>query len=497
MSALISLIVLLVGTTIQGSQALSNGLALTPPMGWIPWVRFTNTIDCQAYPNDCINEQLFKQMADRLVSDGYADLGYTRVNIDDCWSERQRNESTGSLMADKRRFPSGLNELSAYMHQKQLKLGIYGDCGTATCDGYPAQLKSTTDLEDNYFHLDAEQFAAWQLHSLKFDGCNLEAEKQELICPKMAAALGRAARPILLTCEYPFYMLRNHLQPNWTLVAESCNTWRYYEDVEDSWQSILNIVDYTVRMQTTVAKHHGPGQWFDPDQLVIGNWALSQDQARAQMALWCLWSAPLYMSNDLRSIAPEMAAILKNKKLIQVDQDELGLFGLMVAEQLGGEQQAFVKIVAPTKFDCPSFVVVYLNRATLGNTRQISFKLRSLLTKVPISMAAHRQRQVGGHQPPIDPEKCKRLLKEGMTRRKAPTPPPGLLVTPVALDTAASGSLVAPTKEIAIEERRVKFQMEDLFGDLLEPAINLDSDLSLRVNPSGVRAVKLTIGQID
>lgn len=90
------------------------------------------------------------------------------------------------------------------------------------------------------------------------------------------------------------------------------------------------------------------------------------------MAIWAVWSAPLYMSNDLRSIEPEMARILKNKQLIQVNQDPLGVLGLMVAEQSRGELQAFVKPIEPIRNGCPSFAVVYLNRRTLGSPTKVS-----------------------------------------------------------------------------------------------------------------------------
>ena len=40
-------------------------------------------------------------------------------------------------------------------------------------------------------------------------------------------------------------------------------------------------------------------------QLIIGNFGLSLDQARVQMALWAIFAAPLIMSNDLRTIRPE------------------------------------------------------------------------------------------------------------------------------------------------------------------------------------------------
>ena len=38
-------------------------------------------------------------------------------------------------------------------------------------------------------------------------------------------------------------------------------------------------------------------------------------------------AAPLFLSNDLRSIEPEIVQILQNRDVIAVDQDELGIQG--------------------------------------------------------------------------------------------------------------------------------------------------------------------------
>ena len=119
---------------VEKSYSLDNGLARTPPMGWLSWERFTCNIDCVNYPHNCINEQLYKDMADRMVKDGFKDVGYQYVNIDDCWSEMKR-DSQNKLVADKKRFPSGIKALADYMHSKGLKLGIYGDVGYKTCAG--------------------------------------------------------------------------------------------------------------------------------------------------------------------------------------------------------------------------------------------------------------------------------------------------------------------------------------------------------------------------
>lgn len=62
-------------------------------------------------------------------------------------------------------------------------------------------------------------------------------------------------------------------------------------------------------------------------QLIIGNYGLSYEQCKVQMAIWAILAAPLLMSVDLRTIRPEYKAILQNKKIIAVDQDKLGIQG--------------------------------------------------------------------------------------------------------------------------------------------------------------------------
>ena len=64
-----------------------------------------------------------------------------------------------------------------------------------------------------------------------------------------------------------------------------------------------------------------------PLQLIIGNFGLSYEQSKTQMAMWAIFAAPLLMSVDLRTIKPDYRAILQNKKIISVNQDRLGIQG--------------------------------------------------------------------------------------------------------------------------------------------------------------------------
>ncbi|VDL68415.1 unnamed protein product [Nippostrongylus brasiliensis] len=48
------------------ASALDNGLARTPPMGWMSWTAFYCQMDCVKFPKACINENLYMEMADAL-----------------------------------------------------------------------------------------------------------------------------------------------------------------------------------------------------------------------------------------------------------------------------------------------------------------------------------------------------------------------------------------------------------------------------------------------
>merc|ERR1719278_95248 len=104
------------------THALNNGLARTPPMGWMSWERFRCNTDCDNDPDNCISEKLFMNMADEIVNKGLNKLGYEYVIIDDCWLDHQRSPE-GKLVPDPRRFPSGIKWLADYIHSKGLKFG--------------------------------------------------------------------------------------------------------------------------------------------------------------------------------------------------------------------------------------------------------------------------------------------------------------------------------------------------------------------------------------
>ena len=59
---------------------------------------------------------------------------------------------------------------------------------------------------------------------------------------------------------------------------------------------------------------------------------MSDDQERVHMAMWAMWSSPLIISNDLRSVKRSSKRLLLNKNVIRINQDELGRQARIVVE---------------------------------------------------------------------------------------------------------------------------------------------------------------------
>lgn len=51
-------------------------------------------------------------------------------------------------------------------------------------------------------------------------------------------------------------------------MAKHCNLWRNYDDIDDSWESMIKIADYFAQKQEFWAQYAGPGHWNDPDMVV-------------------------------------------------------------------------------------------------------------------------------------------------------------------------------------------------------------------------------------
>jgi len=291
--------------TAAPAQALANGLALTPQMGFNDW----NAYGCN------VSESLIKSTALAMHNDGMQAAGYQYVNIDDCWMTKSRN-SAGQLVPDPTKFPDGISGTASYVHSLGLKLGIYESAGTQTCAGYPGSL--------NYETTDANSFAAWGVDYLKYDNCNNQGISGQTRYTTMRNALQATGRPILFSlCSWG-------QESVWTWGANVGNSWRTTGDINASYSSMLSIFHSNVGL----ASYAGPGHWNDPDMLEIGNGMTTTEQ-QSEFSLWSEMAAPLIAGTNIANASSTTLSILTNSRVIAVDQDSLGKQGTEVSSSGG------------------------------------------------------------------------------------------------------------------------------------------------------------------
>lgn len=301
----------------------------TPPMGFNTWC--TNS----TCGHDVCTESEVRSVAQALLDSGLASIGYTHVDLDDCWENSSR-DAEGRIQADPSRFPSGMPALSAWLHARNLSFGIYTSLGVTVCNlgGH------ATHPPGSYGHevSDAATFASWGADVVKGDWCDPppNATKQALTST-MAAAIAQTGRPTW------FYF---HCDGSW---APWCPTLgqssRVAPDHCDGWSGAACPLSKSkghgtgdvIAALRTVGAHSGlqPGgeYWIaDWDLLMIGGQACNDTdphgcagqtdvEYRTEFTFWALAGSPLLLATDPRALTPIMREVLFNTELIAVNQD--------------------------------------------------------------------------------------------------------------------------------------------------------------------------------
>ena len=135
--------------TWRGKEYSWTGTTPPPPIGFNTWNAFHDNID----------EVLILRVADALVSLGLRDAGYEYVNIDDGWQVARM--ANGTIIEDPVKFPSGVFALSAAVHARGLKFGLYTAQTALTCQGRPASY--------TFEAVDVARYCAWDLDYIKVD----------------------------------------------------------------------------------------------------------------------------------------------------------------------------------------------------------------------------------------------------------------------------------------------------------------------------------------
>ena len=300
---------------------VGDNICLTPPMGWNSW-------NCWGIG---VNDQKVREAADYMARN-LINHGWTYVNIDDGWEADQRT-SEGVLMGNDK-FPD-FKGLSDYVHSRGLKFGIYSSPGPRTCGNHLGSYQ--------YEELDAKIWADWGVDYLKYDYClytDIEPVPTEEIIKKpyvvMRKALDKVNRDIVYCVGYG--------APNvWNWGAEAGgHQWRTTRDITDEWNVVRSIGFF----QDVCAEATRPGNYNDPDMLVVGRlglgWGershdsyLTADEQYSHISLWCLLSSPLLIGCDMNNMDDFTTNLLTNDEVLEVNQDPLVMPAVKIITENG------------------------------------------------------------------------------------------------------------------------------------------------------------------
>lgn len=344
-------------------------LAATPYQGWNTYYGLGGAFD----------EATIREVADTLVERGLHRAGYDIVWIDGGWQGSPPRDADGRLRPDPEKFPSGMRDLTAYIHEKGLRAGIYTDAGPY--DGENCGLGSHGHYQD-----DADLFAAWGFDAVKVDFlCGIAHDLDpETVFTQFAKAVhdNASGRPMLFNLCNPV------TSPDWgdyPPEQQSTHTWSYAPGVAESWRTYTDVgfqgsVKYSdvirnIRANDAHPEVAGPGRWSDPDYLAP-ELGMSRAEFRTQLSLWSVAAAPLVIGSDVRSLSDGTVADLTNREVLAIDQDRLGHQGSRVDHDGPGE--VWVKRLTDGS-----------RAVALSNTTEETVTMRTSASAAGLSAAGH------------------------------------------------------------------------------------------------------------
>ena len=309
----------------------SKVLAAVPYMGWNTYYGV----------GGIFGERTIISVANDLIDRGLARVGYRIVWLDFGWASGER-DSQGELIVDHQKWPHGLRWLTAWLHRRGLLAGIYTDAGASGCSGRGVGSRG-------HYQQDANTFAEWGFDAVKVDFCGAG---QAGVAPvpayrRFANALAHNAshRQMLLNvCN--FWVPGQIVRGRPSFADSSYANYRWAPRIAQSWRTDTDIgFTGTIQFANVLRnldrdaahpKAAGPGHWNDPDYLGPGL-GMTRSEAQAQLSMWAIVAAPLILGSDPRALAPAAIKMLTNRQVIAIDQDPLGIQGVVVQQKGPGQ----------------------------------------------------------------------------------------------------------------------------------------------------------------
>lgn len=326
------LLTALLGHVACRTQALRDGLALTPPMGWRSWEAFYDSVDQPKM------EAVIAAMADRSRGGvSLRDVGWTDVGLDagfeDCHARKVGDKPAfhdehGRPLINKAKFPD-IAAMVGKGHALNLTVSWYGNaCACESENSY------TGDMIDIVVRGTVNATVA-----LGFDGLKLDSCSQFNNMTRWAELLAATGKPVLLENCHQGGLVPGQVMPGQDCTGDvgvsDCpyHLYRTSDDIYNDWDRVINNIN-SVRPYLSsddgTPPRSRPGGWAYPDMLEIGNLpTLLPDSVedRSMFGMWAIVSAPLVLSFDLTKrdadgglTLDRVWPIITNKEAIAVNQ---------------------------------------------------------------------------------------------------------------------------------------------------------------------------------
>eukprot|EP00935_MAST-01C_sp_MAST-1C-sp1_P000305 g305.t1 len=199
-----------------------------------------------------------------MADAGLKDSGYIYVNSDDCWMSFNRS-SDGSQVPDPQKFPQGFKAVSDFIHNLNMKSGLYTAKGPHTC-----QKRAASCLHEAQ---DAKAWASWGIDYVKDDSCSTCAMPNGTKYTdmddyhRMWQGIQDSGRPMVLTVEG---------SPPADVITHGGygNAKRVGHDISPHWSSMISLVDIGAGLWPYAHNSKNStfgGWWNDLDMIEIGN----------------------------------------------------------------------------------------------------------------------------------------------------------------------------------------------------------------------------------
>ncbi len=351
----------------QMARAESNGVGLTPLLGWSTW-NFIGSDPTAAS---------VEAQAQALKSSGLLAAGYDYVNIDDFYyecpgSQGPNVDQYGRWVTDPAKFPTvngvpGLEVVANYVHSLGEKIGFYvtpGISDQAVAQNTPIEGTSDTAAgiadgasERNYncggmqgidyskpgaqafINSWADELASWGADYVKLDGVGSGdiADVQA-----WSTALQQTGRPI-------HFELSNSLPiADASTWAQYSNGWRTGGDIQCYCGNPFPLTQWSdvqsrFAQVASWAPYGGPGAFNDYDSIELGDGpadeGITASEEQSMMSLWAMAASPLVINADLTHLNSTDVSYLTNSAVVGVDQDAIDASRIVNS----GNDQVFAK----------------------------------------------------------------------------------------------------------------------------------------------------------